>query len=93
MFFIVSCLFVTIPHAKRRQPPSRRSRSHFSIHNSLYTNKTYRSLSARRGGILVYSVYSVDSSLVSIRVHSWFKINVFQIFNVMLTVPMGGSLN
>ena len=56
------------------QPPSRRSRSHFSIHNSLYTNKTYRSLSARRRGILVYSVYSVDSSLVSIGVHSWFSI-------------------
>ena len=44
-----------ISFAKRRQPPSRRSRLHFSIQNSLYTNKTYRRLSARRRGIRVQS--------------------------------------
>ena len=32
---------------------------------------------ARRGGISVYSVYSVDSSFVFIRVHSWFQFNVW----------------
>ena len=34
-----------------------------------------------------------EALFVSISVHSWFKIYVFQIFNVMATVPIGGSLN
>ena len=59
--------------AKRRQPPSRRSRSHFSIQNSLHTNKTYRSLSARRRGISVYSVYSVDSKMLIFRTFRAFR--------------------
>ena len=83
MIFIVSCLIVTIPHAKRRQPPSRRSRCDFSSFRFHY-EKTKSSGDFRPGG---------EALFVSISVHSWFKINVFQIFNVMLTVPMGGSLN
>jgi hypothetical protein len=45
-------MYFKLPHdvvcacAKRDEPSSRRSRFHFSIQNSLYTNKTYRSLSA-----------------------------------------------
>ena len=69
----------SLPLAKRRQPPSRRSRWPFSTQKSFYSNKFFSRLSARRRGILVYSVCSVDSSFVFIRVHSWFKIKYFQL--------------
>ena len=63
----------------------------FQHSDSIMNNKLLRRLSARRRGILVYSVYSVDSSLVFISVHSWFLSS--RSFEMRRDLPRGGGID
>ena len=45
----------------------------FSIQNSFYSNESFNGLTARRRGISVYSVCSVDSKILNFRVFRVFR--------------------